>query len=383
MEGGGLMLYELFAWLEQSFAFPGATAMAFISTRTGLAAVSSLLISLFIGKRIIQWLRRMQLGEVVRDDIGLDHQSKQGTPTMGGVIILLSTLIPSLLFVRMDSIYGWLIFFVMLALGLVGFIDDYIKVVKKDKSGLAGRFKIAGQVSVGLILGLVLYSHPDFESVNTLSTVPFAKNLNLDYAYFGETLGWIIYLGVSIFIITAVSNATNLTDGLDGLATGISAISGIVFALFAYVSGRIDFSGFLDIMYLPGAGELTVFAAALVGACMGFLWYNTHPASVFMGDTGSLALGGAFGALALMLHKELLLPFICGVFFFETVSVIIQTSYFKYTKWTTGEGQRFFLMAPIHHHFEKKGWRESKIVVRFWIIAILMALISLLTLKIR
>lgn len=377
------MLYELFNWLEQTFALPGATAMAFISTRTGLAAVSSLLISLFIGKRIIAWLRRMQLGEVVRDDIGLDHQSKQGTPTMGGVIILLSTLIPSLLFVRMDSIYGWLIFFVMLTLGLVGFIDDYIKVVKKNKSGLAGRFKIAGQVSVGLVLGLVLYSHPNFEAVNTLSTVPFAKNLTIDYAYFGETVGWFIYLGVSIFIITAVSNATNLTDGLDGLATGISAICGIVFAIFAYVSGRIDFSGFLDIMYLPGAGELTVFAAALVGACMGFLWYNTHPASVFMGDTGSLALGGAFGALALMLHKELLLPFICGVFFFETVSVIIQTSYFKYTKWTTGEGQRFFLMAPIHHHFEKKGWSESKIVVRFWIVAILMALISLLTLKIR
>ncbi len=377
------MLYELFDWLEKTYQFPGASAMAFISTRTGLAAVTSLLISLFIGKKIIRWLSNMQLKEVVREDIGLDHQTKQGTPTMGGVIILLATLIPTLLFVRMDSIYGWLIFFVMLALGLVGFIDDYIKVVKKDKSGLAGRFKIAGQVSVGLILGAVLYFHPDFELVNTLSTVPFAKDLNIDYAFFGEQWAWVIYLPVAVFIITAVSNATNLTDGLDGLAAGISGICGLVFAIFAYVSGRVDFTGFLDIIYLPGAGELTIFCAALVGGCMGFLWYNTNPASVFMGDTGSLALGGAFGALGLMLHKELLLPFVCGVFFFETVSVIMQTTYFRYTKKKYGEGRRIFLMAPIHHHFEKKGWSEQKIVVRFWIITVLMALISLLTLKFR
>lgn len=377
------MLYELFDWLEKTYQFPGASAMAFISTRTGLAAVTSLLISLFIGKRIIRWLSNMQLKEVVRQDIGLDHQTKQGTPTMGGVIILLATLIPTLLFVRMDSVYGWLIFFVMLSLGLVGFIDDYIKVVKKDKSGLAGRFKIAGQVSVGLILGSVLYFHPDFELVNTLSTVPFAKDLNIDYAFFGEQWGWVIYLPVAVFIITAVSNATNLTDGLDGLAAGISGICGLVFAIFAYVSGRVDFTGFLDIIYLPGAGELTIFCAALVGGCMGFLWYNTNPASVFMGDTGSLALGGAFGALGLMLHKELLLPFVCGVFFFETVSVIMQTTYFRYTKKKYGEGRRIFLMAPIHHHFEKKGWSEQKIVVRFWIITVLMALISLLTLKFR
>lgn len=377
------MLYELFDWLEKAYEFPGASAMAFISTRTGLAAVTSLLISLFIGKRIIRWLSKMQLKEVVREDIGLDHQTKQGTPTMGGVIILLATLIPTLLFVRMDSVYGWLIFFVMLALGLVGFVDDYIKVVKKDKSGLAGRFKIAGQVSVGLILGAVLYFHPDFELVNTLSTVPFAKDLNIDYAFFGEQWGWVIYLPVAVFIITAVSNATNLTDGLDGLAAGISGICGLVFAIFAYVSGRVDFTGFLDIIYLPGAGELTIFCAALVGGCMGFLWYNTNPASVFMGDTGSLALGGAFGALGLMLHKELLLPFVCGVFFFETVSVIMQTTYFRYTKKKYGEGRRIFLMAPIHHHFEKKGWSEQKIVVRFWIITVLMALISLLTLKFR
>ncbi len=378
------MLYELFDWLERMYEFPGATAMAFISTRTGLAAVCSLLISLFIGRRIIKWLSKMQLKEVIREDIGLDHhQEKVGTPSMGGVIILLATLIPTVLFVRMDSIYGWLIFFVMFSLGVVGFIDDYIKVVKKDKSGLAGRFKIAGQVTVGLVLGLVLYFHPEFESFNTLSTVPFAAHLNIDYAFFGEQWGWVIYLPVAVFVITAVSNATNLTDGLDGLASGISAICGFVFAIFAYVSGRVDFSGFLDIIYLPGAGELTIFCAALIGACMGFLWYNTNPASVFMGDTGSLALGGAFGALALMLHKELLLPFICGVFFFETLSVIIQTTYFKYTKKRYGEGRRIFLMAPIHHHFEKKGWSEQKIVVRFWIITVLLGLISLLTLKIR
>ncbi|MCR9131402.1 MAG: phospho-N-acetylmuramoyl-pentapeptide-transferase [bacterium] len=378
------MLYELFDWLEKTYEFPGATAMAFISTRTALAAVFSLLISLIIGRRIIKWLSKMQLKEVIREDVGLDHHiEKVGTPSMGGVIILLATLIPTVLFVRMDSIYGWLIFFVMFSLGIVGFIDDYIKVVKKDKSGLAGRFKIAGQVLVGLVLGSVLYFHPDFEAFNTLSTVPFAADLNIDYAFFGEQWGWVIYLPLAVFIITAVSNATNLTDGLDGLASGISAICGFVFAIFAYVSGRVDFSGFLDIMYLPGAGELTIFCAALVGACMGFLWYNTNPASVFMGDTGSLALGGAFGALALMLHKELLLPFICGVFFFETLSVIIQTTYFKYTKRKYGEGRRVFLMAPIHHHFEKKGWSEQKIVVRFWIITVLLGLISLLTLKIR
>jgi len=378
------MLYELFEWLEKMYEFPGATAMAFISTRTGLAAVFSLLISLFIGRRIIKWLSNMQLKEIIREDIGLDHhQQKVGTPSMGGVILLLATIIPSLLFMRMDSIYGWLIIFVMLSLGFVGFVDDYIKVVKKDKSGLTGRFKIAGQVTVGLILGLVLYFHPEFESFNTLSTIPFAAHLNIDYAFFGAEWGWVIYIPVAVFVITAVSNATNLTDGLDGLASGISAICGFVFAIFAYVSGRIDFSGFLDIMYLPDAGELTIFCAALVGSCMGFLWYNTNPASVFMGDTGSLALGGAFGALALMLHKELLLPFICGVFFFETVSVIIQTTYFKYTKKKYGDGRRFFLMAPIHHHFEKKGWTEQKIVVRFWIITVLLGLISLLTLKIR
>jgi len=378
------MLYELLRWLEAVYEPPGFGAFEFITTRTAFAAATALFISLLIGRKIILWLSKMQLKEVIRDDIGLDHHIAKGsTPTMGGVIILLATIIPSVLWIKFNSIYGWLIVSVMLFLGLVGFLDDYIKVVKRDKSGLAGRFKVAGQVTVGLALGSILYFHPSFEGFNTLSTVPFLKNVNIDYAFFGETLGWMIYIPVCIFIITATSNATNLTDGLDGLAAGISAICGFVFAIFAYVSGRTDFAGFLDIMYLPGSGELTIFCASLIGACIGFLWYNTYPASVFMGDTGSLALGGAFGALGLMLHKELLLPFICGVFFFETLSVIIQTTYFRYTKKKYGEGKRVFLMAPIHHHFEKKGWPESKIVVRFWIISVLLGILSLLTLKLR
>lgn len=378
------MLHELFTWLDTAFDVPGTGAVAFISTRTALAAITSLLISLFIGRKMIQWLTKLQLKEVIRDDIGLDHHLAKGsTPTMGGVIIILSIIIPTILWARLDSVYSWLIVFVVLALGIVGFVDDYIKVVKKDKSGLAGWFKIIGQVLVGLVVGAVLYFHPDFASFNSLSTVPFLKNVNIDYAFFGDTIGWMIYLAVAVFVITAVSNATNLTDGLDGLAAGTSAICGIVFAIFAYVSGRIDFSGFLDILYLPGAGELTIFTASLIGACIGFLWYNTNPASVFMGDTGSLALGGAFGALGLMLHKELLLPFICGIFFVETLSVIVQTTYFKYTKYKYGEGRRVFLMTPIHHHYEKKGWPEQKIVVRFWIITVLLGILSLLTLKIR
>ncbi len=378
------MLYEIINWLNQLYSPPGFGAFDFITTRTAFAASTALIISLLIGKKIIEWLERMQLREVIRDDIGLDaHLAKGKTPTMGGVIIILATVIPALLWMRMDSIYTWMIVFVMLFLGGVGFVDDYIKVVKKDKSGLQGWFKIAGQITVGIIIGALLYWWPAFQEFNTLSTVPFLKNVNIDYAILGETLGWLIYIPVVIFVITAVSNAVNLTDGLDGLATGTSAIAGVILGIFAYVSGRSDYSTFLDIMYLPGSGELTIFAASLVGACLGFLWYNTHPASVFMGDTGSLAIGGALGALSLMIHKELLLPIICGIFFVETLSVIIQTSYFKYTKWKYGEGRRVFLMTPIHHHFEKKGWPESKIVVRFWIIAILLGIISLLTLKLR
>ncbi len=378
------MLYELLNWLNQLYDPPGFGAFEFITTRTAFAAATSLLISLLIGRRIIHWLEKMQLREVIRQDIGLQtHMAKGKTPTMGGVIIILATVIPALLWMRLDNIYTWMIVFVTVVLGTVGFLDDYIKVVRKNKSGLAGWVKIAGQVTVGLVIGAYLYWYPAFDDFNTLSTVPFLKNVNIDYAIFGETLGWLIYIPVVIFVITAVSNAANLTDGLDGLAAGTSAIAGIILGIFAYVSGRVDFSEFLNIMYLPGSGELTIFAASLVGACLGFLWYNTHPASVFMGDTGSLALGGALGALGLMIHKELLLPIICGIFFVETLSVIIQTTWFKYSKRKYGEGRRVFLMTPIHHHYEKKGWPESKIVVRFWIIAILLGIISLLTLKLR
>lgn len=378
------MLYELISYLDQHFSPAGFGAFEFITTRTAFAAATALIISLLIGRKIIEWLERMQLQETIRDDIGLDsHLAKGKTPTMGGVIIILATVIPALLWMRMDSIYTWMIVFVMVVLGMVGFIDDYIKVVKKDKSGLHGWFKVAGQISVGLFLGALLYWWPEFSDFNTLSTVPFLKNVNIDYAFIGETFGWLIYIPVVIIVITAVSNAANLTDGLDGLAAGTSAIAGLVLGIFAYVSGNSQFSNFLNIMYLPGTGELTIFAASLVGACLGFLWYNTNPASVFMGDTGSLALGGALGSLALMIHKELLLPIICGIFFVETLSVIIQTTWFRYTKWKYGEGRRVFLMTPIHHHFEKKAWPESKIVVRFWIIAILLGIISLLTLKLR
>lgn len=378
------MLYELLHWLEVTYQPPGFGAFEFITTRSAVAAAMALFISIMIGRQIINWLEKMQLREVIREDIGLDtHLGKAHTPTMGGLIILLAILIPALLWMPMDSIYTWMIIAVTLILGVVGFADDYIKVVKKDKSGLSGKLKVAGQVFVGLLLGCTLYFWPEFSEYHTLSTVPFLKNVNIDYAFLGEALGWLVYIPMVILVITAVSNATNLTDGLDGLAAGTSAIAGLILGIFAYVSGRTDFSDFLDIIYLPGAGELTIFCASLVGACMGFLWYNTHPASVFMGDTGSLALGGAFGALGLMLHKELLLPIVCGIFFVETASVIIQTTYFKYTKRTYGEGKRVFLMTPIHHHFEKKGLPESKIVVRFWIIAVLLGIISLLTLKLR
>ncbi len=378
------MLYLLLRWFEQNFHPPGFGAFAFISVRSAFAATTALIISLILGKRIIEWLQKMQLGETIRTDIGLDHHlAKAGTPTMGGIIILMATIIPTLLWIKPDNIYGWLIMFVMLFLGGVGFVDDYIKTIKKDKKGLLSWVKIAGQVFVGLILALVLYFYPEFHSYNTLSTVPFVKNVNIDYAIFGKSLGWLTYIPVVIFVITAVSNAVNLTDGLDGMATGISAIVTIALGILSYVSGRTDFSNFLNILYLPGTGELTVFAASMIGACFGFLWYNTYPAQVFMGDTGSLALGGAIGALALMVRKELLLPVLCGVFFMETVSVIIQTTYFKYTRKKQGEGKRFFLMAPIHHHFEKKGWEEPKIVVRFWIISILLAILSIITLKLR
>lgn len=378
------MLYWLLDYLQQNFDPPGFGVFSYITVRSALAAVTALIISLIFGQKIINWLKKMQLGENVRTDIGLDsHLSKSGTPSMGGLIIILGTVVPTLLWMKLDSPYIWPILFVIIALGGVGFVDDYIKIIKKDKKGLLGRFKIAGQVTVGLVVASFLYFHSDFQDYNTLTTVPFLKSVNINYAFLGKSLGWVVFFPLVIFVITGVSNAVNLTDGLDGLATGTSAIAAMALGILAYVSGRVDFSTFLDILYLPGTGELTVFCSALVGACFGFLWYNTYPAEVFMGDTGSLALGGAIAAVALMVHKELLLPILCGVFVVETLSVIFQTSYFKFTRKVHGEGKRLFLMAPIHHHFEKKGWAEPKIVVRFWIIAILLAIFSIITLKLR
>jgi phospho-N-acetylmuramoyl-pentapeptide-transferase len=378
------MLVPLLEWIDLVYNPPGFGMFSFITVRSAFAAATAFLICLLFGNRIINLLKRLQLGETIRDDIGLDnHLSKAGTPSMGGLIILFAIIVPSLMWIRPNNIYGWLILFVVVALGAVGFLDDYIKIVKKDKKGLMGRVKLSGQVLVGLILGSVLYFYPDFSEYNTLSTIPFVKDANINYAFLGDTLGWVIYIPVVIFIIAAVSNAVNLTDGLDGLASGTTAIAGLALGILTYVSGRVDYSSFLDIIYLPGVGELTIFCAALAGACFGFLWFNSYPAQVFMGDTGSLALGGSIGAIALMVHKELLLPILCGVFFMETLSVIIQTTYFKYTRRKYGEGRRFYRMAPLHHHFEKMGLPEPKIVVRFWIVAIMLAVLTIITLKIR
>lgn len=378
------MLYWLLDWLRQEYMVPGLGAFSFITVRAAMAASMALLISIIFGKKIIRWLQRMQLGEIVREDIGLDtHKVKAGTPSMGGIIILLAIVVPALLWMNMGITYTWMILFVVLVLGGVGFLDDYIKIIKKNKAGLLGRFKLIGQILVGIVLGVFLYFYPAFSDYNTITTIPFIKDANLDYAILGERLSWLIYIPVVVFVITGVSNAVNLTDGLDGLAAGTTAIAGLALGLLAYVTGRVDYSNYLDLIFVPGVGELTIFAAAMAGACFGFLWYNTYPAQVFMGDTGSLALGGAIGALALMVHKELLLPILCGVFMMETLSVIIQTTYFKYTKKRYGEGKRVFLMAPLHHHFEKQGWAEPKIVVRFWIIATMLAVITVVTLKLR
>lgn len=378
------MLYLLLDWIRETANPPGFGVFAFITVRSALAALTALIISIFFGRKMIRLLTRLQLQENIRNDVGLDaHYEKTGTPSMGGVIILLAIVVSTVLWAHPGNIYIWMILFVTIALGGVGFVDDYIKIIRKNKEGLLGKFKIVGQVLVGALLGSVLYFYPEFQDYNTLSTIPFVKEANINYAFLGDALGWAIYIPVSIFILTAVSNSVNLTDGLDGLASGTTAIAGLALGILAYVSGRVDYSGFLDILYLPGTGELTVYCAAMVGACFGFLWYNTYPAEVFMGDTGSLALGGGIGAVALMIHKELLLPILCGIFFVEALSVIIQTSYFKYTKRKYGEGRRFFKIAPLHHHFEKKGWSEPKIVVRFWIVAILLAIFTIITLKLR
>ncbi len=418
------MLYYLFTFLDKAHNIPGAGLFQFISFRAAMATIFSLFISLIYGKRIINYLRAKQIGETVRE-LGLEGQmAKTGTPTMGGLIILGAVLIPTLLFAKILNIYILLMLFVTIWLGLIGFLDDYIKVFKKNKEGLAGKFKILGQVVAGLVIGSVLYFNSEivirervperkteikasgltafeqvrdhnkkFKSVSeksTKTTIPFLKNNEFDYAYLLKWVGndyrkyaWLIFIPMVILIITAVSNGANLTDGMDGLATGTSAVIAITLGLLAWVSGNIVFADYLNIMYIPNTGELAVFISALVGACVGFLWYNSFPAQVFMGDTGSLALGGIIAVLAIMIRKELLIPILCGIFIAENLSVVIQVSYFKYTRKRTGVGKRVFLMAPLHHHYQKKGYAEPKIVMRFLIIGIALALISIITLKIR
>jgi len=400
------MLYYLFKYLEEHFDLMGAGVFQYISFRAGAAVVLSLLITIAFGKYLIRSLQKKQIGESIRD-LGLQGQmEKKGTPTMGGIIIISAIVIPTLLFARLDNIYVILLLVTTVGLGLIGFTDDYIKVFKKDKEGLSGRFKIVGQIGIGLIVGLTLYFHEDvvvrefddadtveisaegYQDVkSTITTVPFMKDNEFNYdniiPFFSDDYTWMIYVLIVIFIVTAVSNSANLTDGLDGLAAGTSAIIGLTIAILAYVSGRVDFSEYLNIMYIPNLGELVIFCTAFVGACLGFLWYNSYPAQVFMGDTGSLSLGGIIAVLAIAIRKELLIPILCGVFLIESLSVIIQVGYFKYTKKKYGEGRRVFKMSPLHHHYQKLDMPESKIVARFWIIGILLAVLTLATLKLR
>ena len=417
------MLYYLFQYLDK-FDFPGAGLFQYISFRSAMAIIVSLFISLIFGKRIINYLQKKQIGETVRD-LGLEGQlNKQGTPTMGGIIILASIIIPTLLFAELNNIYIILLLITTVWLGFMGFMDDYIKVFKHDKQGLKGKFKILGQVSLGLIVGVTIYfsgdivireklskkvveptsqissNHNRFESraismsgdvKSTKTTIPFFKNNEFDYAYLISFLSesarkqwvWIVFVLAVIFIITAVSNGANMTDGLDGLATGVSSVIGVTLGILAYVSGNIIFADYLNIMYIPYSSEMVVFASAFIGATVGFLWYNSYPAQVFMGDTGSLAIGGIIAVFAILIRKEILLPLLCGIFFVENLSVMIQVAYYKYTKKRFGVGRRVFLMAPLHHHFQKKGYVEAKIVTRFWIIAIMLAVLTIITLKIR
>lgn len=395
------MLYYLFDVLDQA-GLPGAGVFRFLSFRAGLALLISLLISAVFGKQLIALLRKRQVGESVRD-LGLEGQlSKAGTPTMGGLIILAAILIPTVLMAKIDNVYIALMLVSTLWLGLIGFIDDYIKVFKKDKRGLAGRFKVVGQIGLGLLVGIVLYTHPSVvvrlfdaqgrfvDSHRLLTTLPFIKGHELDYGalmdwfHVGwDAYAWVLFIPLVIFIITAVSNGANMTDGLDGLATGVSAIIGLVLGIFAYVSGNLKFADYLNIMYIPNSGELVVFSAAFVGACVGFLWYNSFPAQVFMGDTGSLSLGGIIAVLAISLRKELMIPILCGVFLVENLSVILQVSYFKYTRSRFGEGRRIFKMSPLHHHYQKLGLHEAKIVSRFWIVGLALAALTIITLKLR
>ncbi|HMU43948.1 MAG TPA: phospho-N-acetylmuramoyl-pentapeptide-transferase [Ignavibacteriaceae bacterium] len=369
------MLYYLFEYINKNFNPPGFDIFRFLTFRSALAAITGLTLALLLSPKIIAILQKNQIGEAKKIDGPKFHWSKAGTPTMGGIIVIISVVIPVVLWADIKSAYIILILAGTLWLSAVGFLDDYLKVIKKFPNGLIGRYKLLGQILIGLVVGSSIYFLPEFKEYATLTTVPFLKNVNLDFS--------VLYIPVVVFIITATSNAVNLTDGLDGLAIGIIAIVMIALALLSYFSGNAIFSNYLDIIYLPGSGELTVYVSALVGASLGFLWYNSYPAQVFMGDTGSLALGGAFGILAVLIKKELFIPILGGIFFIETISVIIQRVYFKYTKKKYGEGKRVFKMAPIHHHFEMKGWAEPKIVIRFYIIAIVLAIISLVSFKIR
>jgi phospho-N-acetylmuramoyl-pentapeptide-transferase len=418
------MLYYLFQFLNE-LNVPGAGVFTYITFRSAMAIITSLIISLLIGKRIILYLQKKQVGEVVRD-LGLEGQyQKKGTPSMGGIIILASIIIPTLLFAKLDNVYVILMLLTTVWLGLIGFLDDYIKIFKKNKEGLAGRFKVAGQIGLGLIVGLTLFLSDDviimekvrfsdlslrertelpnpsaliasqqevsLERKSTKTTIPFIKNNEFDYSWLvgfikeesRQPWTWLAFVIIVIFILTAVSNGANLTDGLDGLATGTSAIIGVALGILAYLSSNVIYASYLKIMYIPGSEELVIFAAAFIGATIGFLWYNSFPAQVFMGDTGSLALGGIIAVFAIIIRKELLIPILCGVFLVENLSVVIQVAWFKRTKRKYGAGRRIFLMAPLHHHYQKKGFPEPKIVTRFWIVAILLAVISIVTLKIR
>ena len=410
------MLYYLFDFLEKKYHIPGAGLFQFLTFRAGLAVVFSLLIATLFGKKIINYLRKQQVGETVRD-LGLDGQNeKAGTPTMGGIIIILATIIPVLLFAKLENIYVILLLVTTVWMGTIGFIDDYIKVFKKNKEGLSGKFKVIGQVGLGLIVGATMYLHPDItikrqiikdhQNISTmtqnrlpefypaektlLTTIPFVKKNEFNYeslvAWAGEGAKkyvWLIFIPIVIFIITAVSNGANLTDGIDGLAAGTSAIIGVTLALFAWVSGNVIFADYLNIMYIPNMGELSIFIMSFVGALIGFLWYNAYPAQVFMGDTGSLTIGGIIAVIAIALRKEWLIPILCGIFLFENLSVVMQVGWFKYTKKRFGVGRRIFRMSPIHHHYQIKGFHESKIVTRFWIVGIFLAILTIATLKIR
>ena len=412
------MFYYLFKYLEETFAMPGAGVFQYFTFRAALAVITSLIISLLFGKRWIEYLNRKQVGETIRD-LGLEGQlEKQGTPTMGGLIILTAIVVPVLLFAKLDNIYILLMLFTTIWLGGIGFLDDYIKVFKKNKAGLPGKYKIAAQVVAGLVVGLVMYYNPSVvvrekantpteiyttvkqtgpashfaieEKHSTKTTIPFFKNNEFDYAVLLKWMGkgyekwaFLVFIPIVIFIIVAVSNGANLTDGMDGLATGTSSIIGVTLGILAWVSGNIIFADYLNIMYLPDVGELTIFIAAFVGATVSFLWYNTYPAQVFMGDTGSLALGGIIAVFAIIIRKELLIPILCGIFLAESFSVILQVGYFKYTKKKFGEGKRIFKMAPLHHHYQKMGYPEPKIVMRFLIIGIMLSIVTIITLKLR